>query len=782
MMSKTDVRVIHVFPYSAKLAGGHSNAIIAFMKAQMQHGIDVRGLSPPAASIPSAQWRSVEHLPIQEMDFAAPDRWQSAMDLVAGCQRPIFHFHGFAWHFLRLARELVNAGIPYVVTSHGQLHYRKTVHWAKKFVYINFATRFFRDAGGLHFLTRREEDRFRYLMPARKKPALVQANVVEVPDPGTVRPASRESYRIPPGALVFAYLGRLAIEHKGLDVLVKGLARVQSDHNLFLLLIGPDWAGGRQRLQHLGRRLRCDGQMRFLGPHFGDSKWQLLKMADAFISPSRWDAFPIAVAEAMGFGLPTIVSERMNPALEYVAAGAAMAVTASPGALGGAMRRLANDPHLRQSLSAHGRKYVLEECSPQKVGACFEDFYLQALRGMKVSVYARAQPRAAIPDETARAVMNVVHVFPYSPRMSGGHSNAIRSFIACQKAKGIRVAGIAPKADGGAAETNWEFPLVEVDSLWQLRWAAIADQFAIAPGNSLLNFHSVNYRFAPLQSDLRRAGIPYVLTSHGQLNFRSALHGFRKCVYLNFVDRGPRKAAGLHMLTTLADRRLNLLMPGYSGLRLIQGNVVQLPSLPTLPAGSRSHYDMPPTAFVLVFLGRLDVRVKGLDLLVEAFSCLPADRFRLVMAGPDWKGGKARLEQLAERLGCRNRIHFPGPVYGGEKWSLLRMAVLFVSPSRWDAFSIAHAEALALGLPLVTSNKINMAPDLREADAALLVPLAVEPLAKAIGLLEADQELRRTLGNRGKAWAEMNCNPERAGFLFREFYQAILERTRNARV
>jgi len=751
------------------------------MKAQMQQGIDVRGLSPLAASIPSAQWRSVERLPIREMDFYAPNLCQSAMDLAAGCQRPIFHFHGFAWRFARLGRELAKAGIPYVITSQGQLHYRRTGHWAEKFVYINFVTRFFRNAGGIHFLTRREKDRCRYLIPGWKKPALVQANVVGVPDPGTVSPPSREQYGIPARAFVFAYLGRLDIKHKGLDVLVKGFARVQSDDNLYLLLIGPDRAGGQRLLQRLAQRLKCGGQVQFLGPHFDDSKWKLLKMADAFISPSRWDAFPSAVAEAMGFGLPTIVSEWMNPALEYVAAGAAMAVRTSPGALGGAMHQLANDPHLRQSLSEHGRKYVLEECSPQKAGACFEDFYRQVLREQKVFSHPPSQPRANLPDQAARAVVNVIHLFPYSPVVSGGHSNAIRSFIACQKAKGINVVAIAPKAEGGATETNWEFPLVEVDSLWNLRWAAIADRFAIAPGDSLLNFHSVNYRFAPLQSDLRRAGIPYVLTSHGQLNFRSALHGFRKFVYLNFVDRGPRKAAGLHILTTLADRRLNLLMPGYSGLRLIQGNVVQLPNLPALPAGSRSDYDIPPNAFVLVFLGRLDVRVKGLDLLVEAFSCLPADRFRLVMAGPDWKGGKARLEQLAERLGCRNRIHFPGPVYGGEKWSLLRMADLFVSPSRWDAFSIAHAEALALGLPLVTSNKINMAQDLREADAALLTPLAVEPLAKAICSLEADEELRRTLGNRGKAWAELNCNPERAGLLFREFYQAILERTRNAR-
>jgi glycosyltransferase involved in cell wall biosynthesis len=373
-----------------------------------------------------------------------------------------------------------------------------------------------------------------------------------------------------------------------------------------------------------------------------------------------------------------------------------------------------------------------------------------------------------------------VHVFPYSPTLSGGHSNAIRGFIACQRAKQINAVGVAPKPDAAAAQRSWDFPLAEVDSLWDLRWTAIAEQFATAPGNSLLHFHSVDHRFAPLLSDLRRAGVPHVYTSQGQLNFRGVVHGLKKFAYLNFVDRGPRKAAGLHVLSTVADHRMRRLLPGYRGLTLIQGNLVQLPKPAELGTGSRSDYGLPQDAFLLVFLGRLDVWVKGLDVLVEAFSCLPPERFRLVLAGPDWMGGKNELEHLAERFGCRNRIHFVGPVYGPEKWSLLQMADLFVSPSRWEAFSTAHAEAMALGLPVVTSNQITLVPDLREADAAVMVPVSAEPLRNAIATLAADPPRRRALGIRAKAWAEQNCNPDRAGARFEEFYQAIVAKPRRS--
>ncbi len=129
-------------------------------------------------------------------------------------------------------------------------------------------------------------------------------------------------------------------------------------------------------------------------------------------------------------------------------------------------------------------------------------------REAKGAVSPVPQPRAGIPAPAARAVVSVVHLFPYSPALSGGHSNAIRSFIACQQAQGIHAVAVAPKPLEGAVAANWEFPLLEVDSLWHLRYAAIAEQFALAPGSTLLNFHSVNHRLAPLQSDLRRRGIP----------------------------------------------------------------------------------------------------------------------------------------------------------------------------------------------------------------------------------------------------------------------------------
>jgi glycosyltransferase involved in cell wall biosynthesis len=276
--------------------------------------------------------------------------------------------------------------------------------------------------------------------------------------------------------------------------------------------------------------------------------------------------------------------------------------------------------------------------------------------------------------------------------------------------------------------------------------------------------------------DLRRAGIPYVLTGHGQLSFQTPARWLKKFVYLNGVNPGPRRAAGLHVLTQIVGARIKYLVPGYAGPILVQGNLVAPPDFAALPPVTRADFGLPPEAFILLYLGRLDVWVKGLDFVVEAVSCLPPGLLRLVFAGPDWQGGKAALEKLANQLGCRDRLHFIEPVYGDRKWALLRLADIFISPSRKEAFSVAVAEAMAAGRPVITSTAINLAPELREHDAALLVRPAREPLAKAIGVLQADEQLREGLGARAATWVAGNCHPDRAGTRFLDFYRSLLDK------
>jgi glycosyltransferase involved in cell wall biosynthesis len=164
-----------------------------------------------------------------------------------------------------------------------------------------------------------------------------------------------------------------------LDLLVQAFADVSHHTNARLLVIGPDFAGGRQFLEQRAKKLGCEKQTHFVGPQVGAPKWALLEMADACVSPSRWEAFGISQAEALGMGLPTIISDKFNMAPEWAAGRIALISPLSSEALAYAMRQVMTDASLRDSLSKAGRQWVAEMCSPGPAGARFAEFYEEVL-------------------------------------------------------------------------------------------------------------------------------------------------------------------------------------------------------------------------------------------------------------------------------------------------------------------------------------------------------------------------------------------------------------------
>lgn len=154
----------------------------------------------------------------------------------------------------------------------------------------------------------------------------------------------------------------------------------------------------------------------------------------------------------------------------------------------------------------------------------------------------------------------------------------------------------------------------------------------------------------------------------------------------------------------------------------------------------------------VVFLGRLEVEQKGLDLLLPAFAAV-ADRLpgRLVIAGDG--AGRAAVERMAAELGIGDRVVFAGRVEGGAKYALLASALLVAMPSRQETFGIVAAESLACGTPVVAFE----IPSLREvvvAGTGVLVPaFDVAAFGAAMARLAADRAWLDVMGAAGRVHA-----------------------------
>ena len=105
----------------------------------------------------------------------------------------------------------------------------------------------------------------------------------------------------------------------------------------------------------------------------------------------------------------------------------------------------------------------------------------------------------------------------------------------------------------------------------------------------------------------------------------------------------------------------------------------------------------------ILYLGRIEVNQKGLDLLLEAYKKISLHiQYPLVIAGTGSETELKKLQRLIKKLELTDKVLLAGRVVGEKKAELIQNAVCMVTPSRYETFSLVALEALAAGIPLVS--------------------------------------------------------------------------------
>ena len=136
---------------------------------------------------------------------------------------------------------------------------------------------------------------------------------------------------------------------------------------------------------------------------------------------------------------------------------------------------------------------------------------------------------------------------------------------------------------------------------------------------------------------------------------------------------------------------------------------------------------------LFLFLSRIHVK-KGCDLLIEAFAAAASTDpdLHLVMAGPDQTGWQAALESQAAGLGVTERITWTGVLTGDLKWGAYHASEAFTLPSHQENFGIVVAEALACGVPVLISNKVNIWREVEEDGGGLIAADTAEGTKRSL--------------------------------------------------
>lgn len=327
------MRILHVISSADPLGGGPIEGVrnLGQRMSELGHDTELVTLDDPAASWVQQQAQTVHAL--------GPSRGGYGLNrhivpwLTKHAHRYDFVIVNGIWQYHSYAtwQALTRLNRPYAVFTHGMLDpwFKRAypLKHLKKWFYWPWAEyRVLRDAAAVLFTCEEERllarDSF-WLYRAREQ--VVTYGTRPPPTDGAAL-AERFLQAQPHlrGKRFLLFLGRIQ-EKKGCDLLIDAFAHVATEEpDLHLVMAGPDQTGWMGLLQAQAALRGMSHRIHWPGMLQGDVKWGAFYAAEAFVLPSHQENFGIAVAEALGCGLPVLISNKVNIWREIECAGAGL--------------------------------------------------------------------------------------------------------------------------------------------------------------------------------------------------------------------------------------------------------------------------------------------------------------------------------------------------------------------------------------------------------------------------------------------------------------------------
>jgi glycosyltransferase involved in cell wall biosynthesis len=236
----------------------------------------------------------------------------------------------------------------------------------------------------------------------------------------------------------------------------------------------------------------------------------------------------------------------------------------------------------------------------------------------------------------------------------------------------------------------------------------------------------------------------------------------KRVAMLLYQRRGLRNALAFHAASLLEARNVRAL-----GLRqpiAVIGNGIESPP--------KSTADLATTPRVALFLSRLH-RVKGLLDLLAVWAMLRPQGWTLRIVGPDSDGYRQKVIETIASLGIHACVELCGEASNIDKWHHYRQAQLFILPTYSENFGLVVGEALACGVPVITTTETAW-NEIAARGCGWIVTPGVEGLRYALAEATALPAARLAdMGDSGRRWIPAHFSWTTVAERMRLFYSWI---------
>lgn len=253
------------------------------------------------------------------------------------------------------------------------------------------------------------------------------------------------------------------------------------------------------------------------------------------------------------------------------------------------------------------------------------------------------------------------------------------------------------------------------------------------------------YPFSKLADDATKEKIPYILIPRSQLTVKAQKQKALKKFLGNmlYFNKFASNAAAIQYLTPQEQAESekwdfkNFVIP--NGMT------------------TRKYFkrDWNSAALNAVYIGRINIYQKGLDLLIKACSSIKskllAKNFRLNIHGVTTGAAAKDAEEISAMLDeyqLRDVIKICPPVFAEEKINVLKNADMFIMTSRFEGMPMALLEALSYSLPCFVTTGTNMAEEIQSAGAGRIAQIDEKNIADE--LAKMIENFPSTCENMGK--------------------------------
>ena len=536
----------------------------------------------------------------------------------------------------------------------------------------------------------------------------------------------REEWGIPRDALVIGFVGRL-VEQKDIGTLIRGLAQFPKAR-LVIVGTGPVEAAMRRLAEKLGVTDRI------VWAGFRDDIQRVMSAFDIFALTSIYEGFGLVLAEAMA-SRRVIVATRVGSIPEVVGETGLLVNPRSPGELAAAFQQL-SDRSLRERLGEAGRQRVLDEFPLERMWQATDSLYEQCLR----------------PARSLRLLFVIPRIISYAAflRELGAQLNAdgAEIHVACSRE------AVLQNDPSTAPPPEVHLHPIEfargMNPARHLRAARELDRLIRTIQPDIVHAHFSAAIFTTALA--HRPSWPMTMaTFHGvsclamtgwkmpilRLAESWAARRFDAVWVLTEDDReGLRAAAPGAVVHTLASRGMGCDLTKFTPLSISDRTAL------------RAKLGFQPEQIVFAFVGRF-TNFKGFGTTVRAFLKLAAGNpnARLLLIGDTDPLHSTGLDpHETEQLKASPQVINTG--FRADVERVLAAADVMVFPSRREGMPVCLMEALALGVPAITSDSRGCREVVRnEVDGLVLRDDSVENLYHTMQRVAAEPDLRRR-------WAE----------------------------